>query len=515
MLLVRQVSRVSVRRDTASSAGADKYKPLPPGFWLLQVHGNCPRCHHHHTAVTIKIDVTTNSSKLNHVQCENCREKWLAFAGNNSTQISLLSTTTIKPDPIEKEVRLALITLVKSAAPFTAIASPTLAGIPETTSPGTHGESSTRPPTNSRFEPTSRQARTPSRVSFNLPPSSIHGQTSTSFSSTQTSNSDAHEQAHRVSQKSRSSLKQMMRTRLHKLRDLNWTKALTRSKRRTISAKKRGKLPVQVPVEEDHQAPDDQHVDTILEPETTGPAIADPRDRSEEATKFLDGLKNDIIELMDSKERAAWIRAKYTQFKTQRAKPTPSRNSTTVDTGTQAQAPTRDSSSILHYIFGAGSHLSYMDRGSVSEPSIRTRPLSISGSEANTLVDENTFAPSVPLYRILHREHGRSRSPRPSSFHRSWQQIRQHRDQTRASFDSTTTGGAVRSSSTARDPTVNRLSRGSIGRASTFGLTEMFRSQTSIQEHVSAEEPVSDEQSSSPPLPLSPPMPQSPAQSST
>jgi DNA-directed RNA polymerase subunit M/transcription elongation factor TFIIS len=118
----------SSRRGTASSVSSDLYQPLPVGHWLLRFHGSCPRCHHLHNAVKIKVEVSHDDRKVNHVRCDKCRQKWLALGGRNSTQISLLSTLTTTPDPVESEVRNALINMVKSA---TAVASPVLSDIPE------------------------------------------------------------------------------------------------------------------------------------------------------------------------------------------------------------------------------------------------------------------------------------------------------------------------------------------------------------------------------------------------
>jgi hypothetical protein len=92
--------------------GGEIYKPLPVGCWRIPFHGNCPRCHHYHKAVEIKVKVTSNPSRVSYVHCEHCNDKWAAFGGRNSTKVSLLSTATSDPDPIEEGVRYSLIDIV-------------------------------------------------------------------------------------------------------------------------------------------------------------------------------------------------------------------------------------------------------------------------------------------------------------------------------------------------------------------------------------------------------------------
>ena len=520
--------RSLVRRDTASSAGSDKYLPMPTGHWLLDLHGNCPRCRHHHTAVKIKINVTHDSSKFSRVQCENCKENWLAFAGNNSTQISLLSTATINPDPVEKEVRLTLINLVRSATTITAIASPTLTRIPESSPPDIAGEPSTRRPASNVLQPVSRASGTPGRVSFNIPAPNIRGDTQSPRATSPVSRSVANEQNTRGTRHALFNLKQRVKTRITRLQKLSLRRFLGISKGSKVSAKRAEKLPVELPVAENPPASnehspepiahDEQHSEELLEPNHTESDVPEPSNRTDEAARFIDSVKNVPLELMDKKERIAWMRGKLTQFKEQRAKSTLSRNSTTVDIGTQV--PRHESPYLVslrpHHLpdfFGLGSHFGYSERFSVSDPSLRTHPISISErtSEAPTVVDDSAVASNPRLSRLFQREHLRSGSPRPQSLHSVWHHVRQHRDQTRTSLDSTGTGGAVRSASVTRDRAVHRRSRGSIGWTSTLGFNEMSMSQTSFHQPMDEEEPaeeLADNQPRSTPLsPLPPPSP--------
>ncbi|KAH8728160.1 hypothetical protein GQ44DRAFT_769677 [Phaeosphaeriaceae sp. PMI808] len=105
--------RQPVRRYTSSSNGT--YSPLPPGRWTLDIHGNCPRCHHHHNSVQVKVKVTPDVSHVSHVHCEKCNETWAAFGGRNTTRISLLSVASTEPNPVEMEIRYRFIDVVKAA----------------------------------------------------------------------------------------------------------------------------------------------------------------------------------------------------------------------------------------------------------------------------------------------------------------------------------------------------------------------------------------------------------------
>lgn len=106
---------IAAVQANTSQPGSDDCKPLPVGSWILPVHGACPRCHHYHKAVQVKIKVTQDPNQASYIHCENCKDPWAAFGARNSTQISLLSTATTEPDSIENEVRHKLIDIVKIA----------------------------------------------------------------------------------------------------------------------------------------------------------------------------------------------------------------------------------------------------------------------------------------------------------------------------------------------------------------------------------------------------------------
>jgi hypothetical protein len=61
------------------TAGSDQYSPLPPGRWLMDLHGSCPKCHHQHNAVKVTIDTSHGGWSTSQVLCEGCKEIWLPF----------------------------------------------------------------------------------------------------------------------------------------------------------------------------------------------------------------------------------------------------------------------------------------------------------------------------------------------------------------------------------------------------------------------------------------------------
>ncbi|KAF1927123.1 uncharacterized protein M421DRAFT_93385 [Didymella exigua CBS 183.55] len=121
------------RRDSISSTGSGR--PIPPGHWTLPIAGNCPRCHHHHNSVKIHVNMVSDSSRLVDLDCENCHRLWLGHGSRNSTQVSLLSTETIDPLPMESEICTTLAQMVRVATRVDVL-SQSLPNIPEGSSPG-------------------------------------------------------------------------------------------------------------------------------------------------------------------------------------------------------------------------------------------------------------------------------------------------------------------------------------------------------------------------------------------
>lgn len=120
------------RSDTSSiTSSSTSPVPIPPGHYILPIHGNCPRCHHYHKAASINVRMSADANRASYVCCEKCNEKWFAFGAGNSTRISLLSTQTAEPETVEceRDFRYALIEMVRSV---TSVASASaLASVPE------------------------------------------------------------------------------------------------------------------------------------------------------------------------------------------------------------------------------------------------------------------------------------------------------------------------------------------------------------------------------------------------
>jgi hypothetical protein len=500
------------RRDTASSSGSGPYEPVPTGRWLLDFHGSCPRCHHQHNAVQIKINVSKDASKVSRIRCEECKEDWVAFGGRNTTRISLLSTTTIKPDPVEKEVRQTLINMVKAA---TAIASPFLAGIPETTSSDAPGHPTVQRSSDTRIQPLSPLANT-ARVSFQVP--IRHKQPDRPVSSTKPAPDDSNDDS---LQRSASALKRKVtagissffrRASLEQKRGMSQSSPATKK----IARDRPGEVisPEEIPATAE-PAP---VLLTSMEGHTSQGILLEQVDatsnvpsRRVEANDFIAGLGSDPVSAMNEAERIGWARKKLTEFKAGRNIVAPLAPPSMVDSSTQVFINELPPVSYLRpwqrrslEFLGLGSHLGYFDRFRASDLSLRTRPVSIAErtSEAATFVNDGstTVAASVrnSWPRFLQSDLGGSGSPRPLSV----QQLRQPRADARNSLDSTATAAALRSSSNTRGGNINRWSRGSMGLSSLVGFGGMM-SRTSI--HLPLREGYdTDEGSQSPPPPPPP-----------
>ncbi|KAF1829507.1 hypothetical protein BDW02DRAFT_146588 [Decorospora gaudefroyi] len=472
------------RQDTASSAGSHQYLPMPPGHWLLDFHGSCPRCHHQHNAVKIKVDVSHDTRKVCRIRCEGCRQNWFAFGGRNSTRISLLSTVTTDVDLVEKEVRSALISMAKSA---TAIASPILSDIPETSSHDRfqehHGPSSADGGLRPAPGPS---VLTPKRVSFHIP-ATIAGQESRPDSSTT----------------------QTTRARLPMLRSSSIKRWFGFSKKPSMSAKAMGKRPVQTP---------GPPIDSLLDSDTEGAlpvretnvssqadVLNDLSGKSKEAIDFITGLKDDPLHTMDEKALTTWMRNKLTEFKS-RSSHSFAANSITQTTRAELSEvpyppPARRSS--LDGL-DLGSHLGYFDRWWEWPNAHIRRPQSINisdrTSEALTMVNDGGAYPSGirnSLHEFVHhRERRGSGSPRPPSVHRPRRSWQQSHPEARFSLDTTVWGGQMAGPSMTRGGPSNRWSR-----ASLVGVNGMM-SRTSLPMPVNEAE---DGNGNTPSPPLPPP----------
>ncbi|KAF1842935.1 uncharacterized protein K460DRAFT_432368 [Cucurbitaria berberidis CBS 394.84] len=444
--------KVSLHRsDTVSSIGSDAYSPLPPGRWTLDFHGNCPRCHHHHTGVKIKVDVSHDSSKVSHVRCEMCQENWLAFGGRNSTRISLLSTLTADPDPVEKEVRSTLSKLVRST---TAITAPWLLNIPET-SP----EHSVRSTTSNGLQPSFGPMATTAQTSSSVPLSRVQRlKPSTSLSSLPTTPTiDIGDKGH--PKQPLSNLKQRVQARFPILQGAKVKQLFRHSKKPQMSAEKRENYPVHISAGNELGPSTSFQEELYTSGQESGsevlhndPSVSDSANMNSEVADFIADLRNDPISEMNKKERVIWLREKLTKFKSSRKIFDQPAHSIVVNSGTRVtsvepplasfvQDSRRHSSEMLYL----GSHLSYFDRWS-SEAALHGRPLSMSErgtelSDASTVADDNIVAsdPRNALVESLQRARRASESPRPLSLNNlslSWGNIRQARAEAHYSLDS-------------------------------------------------------------------------------
>jgi hypothetical protein len=475
------------RRDTASSAGSGPYEPVPSGRWLLDFHGSCPRCHHQHNAVQIKINVSKDASRVSRIRCEECKEAWVAFGGRNTTRISLLSTTTVKPDPVEKEVRQTLINMIKAA---TAVASPLLAGIPEASTSDTLRHPTAQRSSDGRTQLPSPPATT-ARVSFQVP----LRQKQTDVGSVSTSKPAADDSNDNSLQRSASALKRKVAAGVSFFRRASLRQKQDVSQSSSTGYKSMGKRSRDSdPIEQTPASTESTSVPSQPLEELTGlgvsleqvDAISNLSPSCAEASGFIAGLGNDPISAMNEVERVEWAREKLSGFKAGRNVVAPVARPDMVNSSTQVSTSELPHVSFLRpwqrrslEFLGLGSHFGYFDRFRASDLSLRTRPLSIAErtSEAATVVnDDSTIAASIrnswPGFQQSERDG--SASPRPLSV----QQLRQYRSDARYSFDSTATGAAMRSTSTTRGGH-NRWSRGSTGRSSLVGFGGMM-SRTSI-----------------------------------
>lgn len=81
------------RRATnlSSASSAMSFGNLPSGTWDVRFHGSCPKCHHWHNKMTLRL--SRLPGVYNGVRCENCSYKWFGLGGN-STHTSLVSQQT-------------------------------------------------------------------------------------------------------------------------------------------------------------------------------------------------------------------------------------------------------------------------------------------------------------------------------------------------------------------------------------------------------------------------------------
>jgi hypothetical protein len=459
------------RRSTTSSAGSGR--PIPAGHWILNLSGNCPRCHHHHRTVKIHVRASTASNRISDVDCSNCRALWLASGTRNSTRISLLSVNTIPAANLteETEFRSTLVQMVRSA---TAIAAPSvLSGIPETAATGPSHTTSSRlssqvrksHPGDSRLVDAHAWVSTSSR-----PPTR-------SFSARISKAAPIVHLGRRID----GTFPNLKTSRLGRLMKLDtYATPPGRSTQAYVGSS------------------------SMQAPASRGSTMQNTEDnpRSENTTKGhrdnpspeVPDPNLDHIPTMSVEERDAWLRTQITAFKDQFARRSPVATSAMVDRSTQlnwADALLLPSSiQDPHHapdLNGIGSHFGPpfpWDLSRRSTASVNRTSLSISEtqlSQTNTAVDGE-----LPSY-ILEPFHRRSGGMRPASLYSTTvQHLRQPGMNPRSSLDLVAAASIRSAASTARERASARHSWQAVCGSST-SLTEELASQSGWQARLSGE----------------------------
>ncbi|KAF2794444.1 hypothetical protein K505DRAFT_361101 [Melanomma pulvis-pyrius CBS 109.77] len=324
------------RRDTQSTISSETPPFIPPGFYSLRLHGNCPRCHHSHKADTIKIRISRDH--LSRIYCKNCSSPWLALGGNNSTALSLLSTQTIDLDHTDREFRTTLIKMVRSLA---AVGSPAaLASVPELPSRGTSRQPSVR----SSNRPTVRGDHQPSPVEGQRG-ASEHGLPL----ALNPESANPEECSPATIKPIRalsflSELKGRIKERFANMRRLRFNRFTEKPK---LTAKGMGKLPVLQPLIQHDQAaqpkprkssttlPNHGHTEVLNRDED------DAYPKTEAGREAFDRFKcsREKLKGMDHEQRAQWIREQISDVKCQCLRNCDCRRASTRTDGSSHQIP--------------------------------------------------------------------------------------------------------------------------------------------------------------------------------
>jgi hypothetical protein len=461
-----------IRRGTASTVGSegDVPPPVPPGIYTLPISGNCPKCHHHHKAATIKVPSSAGTGRATgHVYCDNCEAKWLTFGGRSST-ISLISTNTIEPDVVQQDFQYALLDMVRSV---TSIASPAaLASVPEVSSGVPSREPSTRSQNVAIVHSRSQASHTP----VQLPLFQNGSHTSSAPVTNPELNAAPHAEAvvtAASTQQTRGVLRRLkagLKSRLIVLKKFH-PRQLDQVKKRIRMSEIDRESPAMVQVDPPYEAPiasqdiqlqlviDDPQDDIALPNAAASATVSTPSDRPllpasdgereilkamtrEQRVARFQGLfsdeTKDRLRGMSKEDRIAWIRARITEFKRgnriqqQRRHTLPSTNHSHTDGDdlvneafpppqpspqSPPQRPEHRYSADLPYMGG------HLDAWRPGELFYESHPFSIGSStrlsEAATAVtsDRVTVTSGVPSLEVgpQYPPRGQSRSPRPHS----------------------------------------------------------------------------------------------------
>jgi hypothetical protein len=496
-----------VRRDSGSSDGSHKYSPLEPGRWIVNVHGKCPRCNHHHSAVKVKVKVARNgdASQVSNVHCENCNQKWAAFGVRNATEISLLSATTTEPDPLEREVHYRLVNIVRAA---TAVAS--LGGIPELSTHVPSRQPSIRSPVND--------------VLHTIPQSpnltSPHAWTNDATSPAQPGYTNAVKHRNSV-RRFMSRIKKSMNNGLHFLqRDhSNITKFANMSNKPEMSTRQFEKSPVRATPADDRSLNLDTTMDSnayfedgelgVDKRKLDKHSVSGTLKRDVEVDEFMESLDTTGLESMSGHERSSWMRKTYTAFKAR--KKSLSIQLVMSDIMSIYHDPPRSRlSSTSHRpdeLRYTGPYIEGLDGIDPNNTPTWRPSITISerSSEALTALDGISVAscPQCSRRESLPREGVGLRPQRPVSMpnvHQPLEHLPHVRAQARYSYDSFRQGRSARVTSTVRGRASRHRSRTSMSHLSRSSDHERSMSQTS-QSRSLFREPQRGDQSIPPPAP--------------
>ncbi|KAH7406766.1 hypothetical protein DE146DRAFT_648372 [Phaeosphaeria sp. MPI-PUGE-AT-0046c] len=302
---------------------SEHYKPLPQGCWILEFHGNCPRCRHHHRAAEVQVKVTEDPGQVSYVRCEKCQEKWAAFGGRNTTRISLLSTTTTEPDNMDRAFRYSLVQIVKVA-----VAKASLGTLPESSSL----ELSLQPSETASTSAGPHALVSPNGPAAHSPPEGAD---------------DIYQEQHQSLAQIQTTPKKQQ-TKLLRKRDrtidffFNLKIKLTNQLSRFRKAQRKLKVPSQQPAESVRQSeqsqvqtaqcptqnagavieiPATEQTRSVLDEETVGATDSThydadkPTARLAEVVTFIAKLDKDVLASLNDQERVEWMRKTYTEFK--------------------------------------------------------------------------------------------------------------------------------------------------------------------------------------------------------
>jgi hypothetical protein len=463
-------------QDPSSPYVSDIYSPLPTGCWTIPFHGNCPRCCHHHSAVQVKVKVTQDSNQVSYVHCDNCQERWAAFGGRNSTRISLLSTTTTEPDPIERQVRYSLIDVVKAvtgAAPLRTLpeSSSTVPSRQPSFNVSTKAESHTSSPSQEQTS-SLRQPKVTSPTEARPHHQRVVPISSPSSEHTNVTNDRSG--PHRLLSK----IKKNVVTRIPILQKIKKF-SMVPSKHPEMSIRQFEKSPACMPPVstsnihvEQSQVPRPTH-DSVNQVEAD--VVASPK-RLAEVAAFIAGLDKTVLNSKNEQERIKWMREVYTEFKAGRKRSEGQLAiSAIVHTSIPGEPPQSQSMTLDQLsaeVRYAGTHFEGLD---LLAEAIRRASLTNSdlNADAQSASDANTVASSPRPVRqeFLERVRRGIRSHRPLSLDSSSQSAPHFRSRLRHSFDALMYSEAE-STSSIHGQASSRWSASTLGDRSTYTVYE-------------------------------------------